>query len=128
MPWKESWWKVTERHTPDEKKKLLGFIGLCRRAQKTVCGTSLVCEALGGRKKPALVVYCEGASAPTKKRIESKCAFYGTPALLLPLSPDELGQAVGKGGPIAAVAVTDAQFAAAILEKAAGLSPAPQNI
>ena len=113
---------MTECNTPDEKKKLLGFLGLCRRAQKTVCGTSLVCTALASKRKPALVVYSEGASAPTKKRIESKCAFYGVMALPLPVTPDELGQAVGKTGALAAVGVTDTQFAAAIRDKAAALS------
>lgn len=102
-----------------ELTRLLGFLGLCRRAGKTVLGTPLVCEALAKRKKPDLVLFSESASAATKKRIENKCRFYGVEAMALPVSTGELAHALGKQGDLAALAVTDAGFAGAIRDKLA---------
>ena len=102
-------------------KSFLGFLGLCRRAGKTVCGTPQVCLALQKKVKPPLVLYAAGASPATRKKIESKCAFYGVSVKVLAVSPAELGRAVGKEGSLAAVAVTDAGFADAMLKKLAAL-------
>ena len=104
-----------------ELTKLLGFLGLCRRAGKMVLGTPLVCEELAKKKRPALVLYSEGASAATKKRIESKCRFYETKALALPVSTSALAHALGKTGELAAIAVTDEGFGRAICEKLSAL-------
>lgn len=101
----------------DAKRRFLGFLGLCRRAGKTVCGTPMVCTALGSRQRPYLVLYAQGASPATQKKITCKCAFYGVPAAGLSLSPAELGQAVGKPGNLAAIAVMDEGFARAMAEK-----------
>lgn len=101
---------------------LLGFIGLCRRAGKTVLGTPMVCEELAKKKKPYLVFYSEQASAATRKRIESKCAFYGVDAVSLPVSTGELAHLLGKTGDLAALAVTDEGFARAMREKIAALA------
>ena len=97
--------------------RLFGFIGLCRRAGKTVLGTPMVCEELAKKKKPPLVLYSEGASDATKKRIESKCRFYGVDAIALPIGTEELAHLLGKRGDLAALAVTDEGFAGAIREK-----------
>lgn len=99
------------------RSRLLGFLGLCRRAGKTVLGTPMVCEELAKKKKPPLVLYSEDASAATKKRIESKCRFYGVEAIALPVSTGELAHLLGKSGDLAALAVTDEGFANAIREK-----------
>lgn len=101
---------------------LLGLIGLCRRAGKTVLGTPMVCEELAKRKKPALVLYSEHASAATKKRIGSKCSFYGVDALPLPVTTGELAHLLGKCGDLAALAITDAGFAGAIRDRIAALA------
>ena len=101
----------------EAKRRFLGFLGLCRRAGKTVCGTPMVCAALGSRQKPYLVLYAQGASAATQKKVTCKCAFYGVPAVAIEVTPAELGQAVGKTGNLAALAVTDEGFAAAMQEK-----------
>ena len=103
----------------NEMKKFLGFLGLCRRAGKMVCGTPLVCLALQKNPKPLLVLYASGASAATKKKIESKCAFYGVAARELAVSPADLAAALGKGSHLAAVAVTDTGFAEAMQKKLA---------
>ena len=100
-----------------EMKNLLGFIGLCRRAGKMICGTPLVCMALGKTPKPQLVLYAAGASAATRKKIETKCTYYGVCVREIAVSPAELAAALGKGSNLAAIAVTDAGFADAIQKK-----------
>ncbi len=105
-----------------EMTNLLGFLGLCRRAGRMVLGTPLVCEELAKRKKPDLVLYSDGASAATKKRIENKCRFYGVEVLSLPVSTGDLARALGKRGDLAALAVTDGGFGRAVRDKMAALS------
>ena len=95
----------------DETERFLTFLGLCRRAGKTVHGTPLVCEALAKRKPPYLVLLSAGASAATAKKITDKCRFYRVPLLTVPADPERLAHAVGKTSLLAAVAVTDENFA-----------------
>ena len=94
-----------------ETERFLTFLGLCRRAGKTVHGTPLVCEALGKRKPPHLVLLSSGASEATAKRITDKCRFYHVPLITVPVDTGRLAHAVGKTCALAAVAVTDARFA-----------------
>lgn len=103
----------------EEKRKFLGFVGLCKRAGKTVSGTPMVCAELGKKKKPCLVLYAEGASAATQKKVTVKCEFYGVRAIALAVTPAELGKAVGKTGNLAALAVMDEGFADAMVAKLA---------
>ncbi len=102
------------------KRRFLGFLGLAKRAGRVISGTPMVCAALAEREKPPLVLYAEGASAASKKKVACKCAFYGVRAEELGISPEELAHAIGKTGAVAAVAVTDAGFAEAMTKK---LSP-----
>ena len=95
----------------EETERFLTFLGLCRRAGKTVHGTPLVCEALAKRKPPALVLLSGGASAATAKKITDKCWFYRVPLLVVDADPERLARAVGKSCALAAVAVTDENFA-----------------
>lgn len=101
----------------EAKRKFLGFVGLAKRAGRTVCGTPMVCATLSEGKKPPLVLYSLAASAATQKKIVCKCDFYGVRAVGLEISPAELGHAVGKTGDMAALAVTDAGFADAMISK-----------
>lgn len=94
-----------------ETERFLTFLGLCRRAGKTVHGTPLVCEALAKRKPPVLVILSEGASEATAKRITDKCRFYRVPLITVPADTGRLAHAVGKSCALAAVAVTDENFA-----------------
>lgn len=94
-----------------ETERFLTFLGLCRRAGKTVHGTPLVCEALAKRKPPMLVILSEGASEATAKRITDKCRFYRVPLITVPADTGRLARAVGKSCALAAVAVTDENFA-----------------
>ena len=95
----------------DETERFLTFLGLCRRAGKTVHGTPLVCEALARRKPPYLVLLSGGASAATAKKITDKCRFYRVPLLTVPVDPERLARAVGKSSLLAAVAIMDENFA-----------------
>ncbi|MCQ2386230.1 MAG: ribosomal L7Ae/L30e/S12e/Gadd45 family protein [Clostridia bacterium] len=96
----------------DEKIKFLNFLGLARRAGKTVHGMPLVCASLSARQPSLLVVASSEASDGTKKKITSQCTFYHVPLLFFPCSTDELAHAVGKTGNMATVGVTDERFAA----------------
>ena len=97
------------------EKKLLGMLGLCRRAGKIVAGTELVCLAMAEKEKPQLVLVCAEASDNTRKKVCTKSEYYRLPCMEVPISSDALGQAIGKGGSIAAVAVRDKNFAAALV-------------
>ncbi len=100
--------------TPDEIKtdeRLLRFLGLARRAGKTVHGTPLICTALATKKPPCLVIMSLGASQNTQKKLKNKCSFYNVPLLTVEADTDVLAHAVGKSGDMAAVAVTDEGFA-----------------
>lgn len=98
-------------------KRLLGFLGLCRKAGKLIIGTPLVCEALGARTKPHLVLVCAYASPATRKKLQTKTAYYGVTLRMPALDPEELAHAVGKTGAVAALAVTDPGMAAALLSR-----------
>ncbi len=89
------------------REKLLASLGLCRKAGKLICGTPLVCDALGSGKKPFLVVCASDNSENTAKRLRDKCAFYGVPLVLSSVEGEALARALGKGARVAAVAVTD---------------------
>ena len=87
------------------------FLGLCRRAGKAVCGTPLVCTELAKKKPPYLVLMSETASAATQKKLTNKCLFYRVPLIKIAVDTGSLAHAVGKTGDLAAVAVTDENFA-----------------
>ena len=94
------------------------MIGLARKAGKTVCGTPLICLALRKEKAPLLVLVSTGASEGTKNKLRFKCEFYRVPYTLIDCPTAELAHIVGKTGEIAAVAITDENFAKAILSTA----------
>ena len=98
-----------------QPNKLTGMIGLAKKAGKIISGTPLVCLSLSNKPAPVLVLLSETASAGTQKKIRCKTAFYGVRLAVVPLSTGELGNAVGKTGDVAAVAVTDENLAGAIL-------------
>lgn len=91
--------------------RFLRFLGLCRRAAKTVHGTPLVCTALAKKKPPCLVVMSSYASAATQKKLINKCNFYKVPLLSVSVETEALARAVGKTCELAAVGITDESFA-----------------
>ena len=94
-----------------DPKPLLFALGLCAKAGRTVCGVPMICEALGGRKKPVLVVSAQDNAKNSAKKLSDKCAFYGVPLILSPVTGEELARALGKTGHLAAVGVTDESLA-----------------
>lgn len=90
--------------------RLLGAIGLCKRAGKLICGVPLICTEMRKGGQISLVLAASDASDNTKKKLNDKCKFYGVRLEYLPYTADVLSDAVGKDAPIGAVAITDAQM------------------
>ena len=97
-----------ERRMPDRTLRLLG---LAKRAGKTVDGAPLIFAAMHRGRAPLLVLAAADASPASRKKIRSQCAFYRVPLLFTEYTKELLGHTVGKDGPVAAVAVTDAGLA-----------------
>ncbi len=95
--------------------RLLGTLGLCRRAGKAVLGTDLVCKAMR-RKELFSVVLASDASDNTKKKIRDKTAFYSVKLVETEMSSDEIGRAVGKAGSVAVVGIADENFSNALMK------------
>lgn len=78
----------------DNKKKILGLIGLAARARRTVSGEfSTEKSVKSGRS--CLVIVSEEASDNTKKKFVNMCAYYKVPIALFG-TKDELGHAMGQ--------------------------------
>lgn len=92
-----------------DAEKLLGTIGLCKKAGKLIVGVPMICDALrrGGKDVPVVVLEAGDTSENTHKRISDKCAFYGVEQIRLDCDGATLSRALGKGAPLAAVAITD---------------------
>lgn len=90
------------------KKKLLGLIGLGKRAGKVVSG-EFSTERSVKMGKACLVIVSEEASDNTKKMFTNMCTHYKVPIYLFG-TKDELGHAMGQEFR-ASLAVEDAGFA-----------------
>ena len=99
------------------RQKLLSALGLCRKAGRLVCGTPLICDALRSAKKPYAVIMASDNSENTRKRLNDRCAFYGVNKVCLECNGDALAKALGKGGRVAAAAITDQQLCRLVTEK-----------
>ena len=110
--------------TDDMKKRLLGFLGLCRKAGKLICGTPQVCDSLGSKKPPCFVLAAYDASNATKKKLRTQTDYYGVPLHIAEITAEELAHAVGKTGALAAVAVTDPGMGEALLSRIGGAKDA----
>ena len=104
--------------TTDKVQRISGMIGFARRAGKTVIGTELVCRAMP-KGEVKLVVISSTASDSTKKKLTVKSAFYGISWVLIEIDTERLGALVGKGGAVAAVAITDQMFADEVVKASA---------
>lgn len=89
------------------------MLGFAMRAGKVVLGTDLVIGAIRakGRTKARLVLICENASEQTKKKISFKAEFYNVKVRQIDLTPDELGQTLGKISSPVCCAIIDDSFA-----------------
>ena len=102
-------------------QRLCGMLGFAMRAGKVIIGADLVCRAIANKKTaPSLVVVSHSASDGTKKRICSKCEFYGIKTVQIKMSTDELGELLGKTYAPAVLGITDEGFAREIEKSAVG--------
>lgn len=104
--------------TTDKVQRISGMIGFARRAGKTIIGTELVCRAMP-KGEVKLVVISSTASDSTKKKLTVKSAFYGISWVLIEIDTERLGALVGKGGAVAAIAITDQMFADEVVKASA---------
>ncbi|MBQ9793980.1 MAG: ribosomal L7Ae/L30e/S12e/Gadd45 family protein [Clostridia bacterium] len=88
--------------------RILGVLGLARRAGALAIGTNSVLEAVR-KKKAFLVLVAADASENTAKQLLDKSAYYKVPAEKLPFGMLELGHAIGKDHTVA-VAVLQEGF------------------
>lgn len=92
-------------------KRIHGMLGFAMRAGKLVIGTEQVFSSLTKKDYIRLVVFSEGASDATKKKISTKCDFYKVNKLRIPTSPEELGRLLGKDTTPVCIGVCDEGFA-----------------
>ncbi|MCD8119503.1 MAG: ribosomal L7Ae/L30e/S12e/Gadd45 family protein [Lachnospiraceae bacterium] len=97
--------------------RVLGLLGLARKARKTVSGEFAVEKAVQS-KKACIVFVAEDASENTKKLFSNKCSYYEIPCIFYG-TKETLGNAVGSGAR-ASVAVTDQGLSNA-LRRAVGI-------
>lgn len=98
----------------DLKDKLLGMIGLAKRAGKVITGEDLCVKAIKSGKS-VLVIIASDASCNTKKSIADSCRFYNV-KYIEAATKAELGKFTGSDSR-AAVSVNDDNFAKAILDR-----------
>ncbi len=95
-------------------QKLLGFLGIARKAGRLVCGTELVTQAV--RNKKCCAVLCAADISPnTEKRLTDSCSFHRVPLRKTDIPMEAFSRALGKSSPVAAVAVTEDGFGRAVL-------------
>ncbi len=91
----------------DCTQALLQALGLCAKAGKLIYGSPMILESLRGGKKPLLVLAASDNSPNSAKRLQDKCTYYHISLVQTPVRGEALAHAVGKGGHLAAVAITD---------------------
>lgn len=105
-----------------ESNKLIGMIGLARRAGKLTFGSdAVVCDI--EKNKAMAVLLSNDASLRTLGRIKDCCGQNGVKYALLPFSKTQLGRAIGRDD-VAVVSIADKSFADRILCLCAGANDA----
>ena len=96
--------------------RLYGMLGFAMRAGKVIIGTELVCSSLPrrGNGSVELVLISASASQGTKKKMYTKCKFYGKELREIAVDGDELGRLLGKTFAPMVVALSDPGFATEI--------------
>lgn len=102
--------------------RVRGMLGFAMRAGKLVIGTEQALIAIKRRGAVRLVATASNASPGTKKKILTKCEFYGIETVQLNMTTDELGAIIGKTYSPACVAITDEGFAKEIKAASATVS------
>jgi ribosomal protein L7Ae-like RNA K-turn-binding protein len=100
--------------------KLLGLLGLARRAGKTTCGADAVRRDIqSGRARAVLL--SNDASPRTAGGIQSACEKNGTACFTVPYDMAELGGSMGRGD-TAVAAICDKGFAHRVSELCRGIT------
>jgi len=97
------------------------MLGFAMRAGKVVIGTDLVIAAMKakGDRRARLVIVSDYASEGTKKRLGFKAEFYNVKIVYPDITPEMLGDTLGKSFSPVAVAVLDDGFAEQIIKSLA---------
>ena len=90
------------------RDRVLGYLGLANRAGKIVSGSSLVCEAMRSKNKPALILVAHDASSAIADKVLALAAANCVRAERV-LTKDVFGSILGKS-PRSAVAVRQSGF------------------
>lgn len=93
--------------------KIIGMLGLAMRAGKLVVGSEQVSLAVA-KGRVLLVISSTEASPGTRKKLRTKCEFYGVKLINLDIEIGELGRILGKTYAPACVGVTDENFVKAL--------------
>jgi ribosomal protein L7Ae-like RNA K-turn-binding protein len=101
---------------PKLAAKLMGMIGLARRAGKLSFGFDAVLEDIEAHKTKAVLLSSD-ASPRTAGKIKEECGRSRVRFADLPVSKALLGRAIGRDD-VAVVAIKDKSFAGKILELA----------
>lgn len=88
--------------------KVLGFVGLAKRAGKAIAGEDN-CKEMIRSGKCCLVLLAGDVGPNTKKSIENSCTYYQVP-LIVYADKQSLGHAVGRKA-AAVISISDQGFA-----------------
>ncbi len=97
-------------------KDVMGFLGLCRKAGKLLCGHDVVKESVIS-SAAQLVLLSSDASERLEREMRHACSYNGKaiPVYRTPICMEEFG--IGLGKKSAVLSVTDTGFATKILQK-----------
>lgn len=101
-------------------EKLIGALGLARKAGKLIIGGEL-CEEYIRTGKAELAFLCSDMSENSQKKLHSALRTGNVPYIILPLTKSELAVRFGKKSFAVACVLTDKSFAR-IVYKALGIS------
>ena len=91
--------------------RFLCMLGLAKRAGKVIAGAPPIFTAMHKGNPPLLVIVAADVSAPSQKKLYTQCEFYRVPLLPTAYTKEAISHAIGKDAPVAAVAITDRNFA-----------------
>lgn len=95
--------------------KILGLIGLCKKAGKIVAGAALCEREIRARKSELIIIACD-ISNTSLKAITDICNHYSVRYIIC-CDMNSLGKAVGAAGDRSVISVNDKGFSDAILKK-----------
>lgn len=76
--------------------KILSLLGFAQNGGKVVSGSNMVERQLPAKMAGRLVLIARDATAPTADRVIRRCRNHAVPVYRIPVSMQELGQAIGK--------------------------------